>query len=152
MFSVRGFEALFLCAGTLCCLVRLAPQLFLLVICMQMCNPPPLPATALPSPLAAASPAQVFQLLCCNKSSPPQLSVATLPTGQDECFFSNSFIVGLPYSLISCQFGVFFVFKFVVVLVLVVRGGTVYLPMPPSWLEVTVSGLKFKSLIHFNFF
>ena len=101
-----------------------------------MCNPPPLPATALPSPLAAASPAQVFQLLCCNKSSPPQLSVATLPTGQDECFFSNSFIVGLPYSLISCQFWVFFVFKFVVVLVLVVWGGTVYLPTPPSWLEV----------------
>ena len=30
----------------------------------------------------------------------------------------------------------FFVFKFVVVLLLVVRGGTVCLPMPPSWPEV----------------
>ena len=31
---------------------------------------------------------------------------------------------------------VVFVFKFVVVRLLVVRGGTVCLPMPPSWLEV----------------
>ena len=32
--------------------------------------------------------------------------------------------------------GCFFVFKFVAVLVLVVRGGTVCLPTPPSWPEV----------------
>ena len=31
---------------------------------------------------------------------------------------------------------VLFAFKFVAVLLLVVRGGKVYLPMPPSWLEV----------------
>ena len=30
-------------------------------------------------------------------------------------------------------------FKFVVVLLLVVQGGKVYLPMPPSWLEVGVN-------------
>ena len=50
---------------------------------------------------------------------------------KDEC----SLVVRLPYSLISCQFWLFFVFKFVVVLLLVVGGGTVYLPMPPSWPE-----------------
>ena len=32
--------------------------------------------------------------------------------------------------------GYFFVFKCVDVLLLVVRGGKVYLPMPPSWPEV----------------
>ena len=34
--------------------------------------------------------------------------------------------------------GCFSVFKFVVVLLLVVRGGTKCLPMPPSWLEVSL--------------
>ena len=37
--------------------------------------------------------------------------------------------------LFSVRSGCFFVFKFVVLL-LVVRGGTVCLPTPPSWLEV----------------
>ena len=32
-----------------------------------------------------------------------------------------------------------FVFKFVVVLLLVERGDKVYLPMPPSWPEVSVN-------------
>ena len=40
--------------------------------------------------------------------------------------------VRVPYSSIFCQFWLFFVLKFVVVLLLVVRGGTVYLPMPAS--------------------
>ena len=34
------------------------------------------------------------------------------------------------------QFWLFFVFKFVVVLVLFVRRSKVYLPIPPSWPEV----------------
>ena len=59
--------------------------------------------------------------------------MSTLPTGLDECFFFNSLVVRLPYSSIFCQFWLFFVFKFVVVLLLVVRGGTVCLPTPPSW-------------------
>ena len=37
-----------------------------------------------------------------------------------ECFFFNSLVVGLPYSLIFCQFWLFFVFKFVVVLLFAV--------------------------------
>ena len=52
-----------------------------------------------------------------------------------ECFFFNSLIVGLPYSLIFWQFWLFIVFKFVVLL-LVVRGGTVCLPTHPSWMKV----------------
>ena len=42
-------------------------------------------------------------------------------------YFFNSFVVGLPYNSIFCQFWLFFIFKFVVVLLLVVQGGTVCL-------------------------
>ena len=69
-------------------------------------------------------------------SSPPQLTVSILPTSLDECFFINSSFVGIPHKSIFRQFWIFFVLKFVVVLLLVVRGGKVYLPMPPSWPEV----------------
>ena len=64
-----------------------------------------------------------------------QLPLSASPTALDEGFFCNSLAVGLPYSLIFWLFW-FFIFKFVVVLLLVVRGGKVYLPMPPSWPEV----------------
>ena len=63
------------------------------------------------------------------------LLVSTPPTGLDECSFFNSLVVRLPYSSMFCQFWLIFVFKFVVVLLLVIRGGTVCLPTPPSWLE-----------------
>ena len=55
----------------------------------------------------------------------------------DEYFSFNSLVVGLPYSSISWQFWMCFVFKFVVVFLLVVQGGKVYLLMLPSWAEVT---------------
>ena len=42
------------------------------------------------------------------------------PSCRSGCFFLNSLVVGLPNSLIFCQFRLFFVFKFVVVLLLVV--------------------------------
>ena len=74
-----------------------------------------------------------------------QLSVSSPPTSLDECFFFNSLVVGLPYSLIFCQFWGFFVFKFVLVLLLVVRGSTVCLPTPPSWPKVQISLLVLKS-------
>ena len=64
--------------------------------------------------------------------------VSAPPTGLDECFFFISLVVRLLYSSIFCQFWLFFVFKLVVVLLLVVRGGSVCLPMPPSWLEVVL--------------
>ena len=78
----------------------------------------------------------LHQLPLCCVSSSPQLPISIPPTSMDECFFFNSLVVGLPYSSIFCQLWLFFVFKFVVVLILVVRGGTVYPPMPPSWPEV----------------
>ena len=62
----------------------------------------------------------------------PQLPIPAPPTSPDECFFCNSLVVRLPYSSIFCKFWLFFVFKFAVVFLLVVRGGTVCLPMPPS--------------------
>ena len=50
--------------------------------------------------------------------------------------FFDSLVFRLPYSLIFWKFWLFFVFKFVVVLLLVVWGGKVYLPTSPSWPEV----------------
>ena len=65
-------------------------------------------------------PHPVLQPLPCHKSSLPWLPVCTPPTGLDESFFFNSLVVGLPYSSIFWQFWLLFVFKFVVVLLLVV--------------------------------
>ena len=103
VFSQR-FEALFPCTGTLGCVVCLclAPQLFLPVYLHSSVGPPCLPAATLLQVLSAPLP------------------VSAPPTGLDECFFFISLVVGLPCSLIFCQFWLFFVFKFVVVLLLVV--------------------------------
>ena len=125
MFSVRGLEALLPGTGTLGCVVCLAPQLFLSVYLHVNVGLPNPPAATSPGPPATAWPRVL--------SSP--LPISTPPMGLDECFFFNSLVVGLPYSSILCQFWLFFVFKCVVVLLLVVRGGTVCLPMPPSWPE-----------------
>ena len=116
-FSVRVFEALFPHAGTLGCTFCLAPHLFLLVYLPTNVGPPGLPAAALSCVLSTLLP------------------ISTPPTGLDECFLFDSLVVGLPYSLIFWQLWLFFVFKLVVVLLLVVRGGTVCLPTPPSWPE-----------------
>ena len=78
----------------------------------------------------------VLQLLPWLLFSPPWLPIFSPPTSLDECFFFNSLVVGLPYSSIFCQFLLFFVFNFVVVFLSVVEGGKLYLPTPPSWLEV----------------
>ena len=83
-------------------MVCLAPQLFLQVYPFVNVGPP--------RPSAAA-------LLCVLST---QLPISAPPTSLDECFFFNSLVVGLPYSLIFWQFWLFFVFKFVVVLLLVV--------------------------------
>ena len=75
------------------------------------------PATTLWGLLAAAWPALFHnpppvwfcQPLPCRESSPPRLPISTPPTGLGECFFFFSLVVGLPYSLIFCQFWLFFV-------------------------------------------
>ena len=47
---------------------------------------------------------------------PPWLPDLATPTSLNECSFFKSVVVGLPYSLIFWQFWLFFVFKFVFVL------------------------------------
>ena len=116
-FSARGFEALVSCTGTLGCTVCLAPQLFLLAY----------PQTNVGNP--------VRQLPSCHPSSLTLLPVSTPPTGLDECFFFNSLVVRLPFSLIFWQFWLFFVFKLVVILLLFVRGREIFLPTPLSCLS-----------------
>ena len=58
-----------------------------------------------------------------------------LLTSLDECFFFNSLVVGLPCSSIFWHFWLFFVFRLVVIVLLVVQGGEAYLLKPLSWLE-----------------
>ena len=122
----QGFEALFPHAGALGCTVCLTPQLFLPVYLHLNVGPP--------SPQSPTSPGLPATTLL--RVLFAQLPSSAPPTGMDECFFFNSLVVRLPYSSIFCQFWLFFVFKCVVVLLLVVRGGTVCLPMPPSWPKV----------------
>ena len=110
VFSQR-FEALFPHAGALGCVVCLAPQFFLPVYLSVNVGPPSLPAAA-PSP---GPPATTLP-----RVPSAQLPVSTPPTGLGECFFFNSLVVRLLYSLIFWQFWLFSVFKFVVVLLLVV--------------------------------
>ena len=57
-------------------------------------------------------------------------------------FLLNSLVVRLLFSLIFWKLWLFFVFKCVVVLLLVVRGGQVYLPTPPSWPEICLEIFK----------
>ena len=116
--TVRGFEALFPCDRTQGCGSVLLPSCSSQFICTQMWDhlvhqPPPF-----------------------HESSLPWLPVSAPPTSFNEYFFFNSLVVRLPCSLIFWHFWLFFVFKFVVVLLVVVRGGKAYLPMPPSWPEV----------------
>ena len=108
--------------------VCLTTQLFLPVYLHANVGPPAPPATDCPGPPAAT----LLRVLS------TRLPISAPSTGLDEYYFFNSLVVGLPYSSIFCQFWLFFVFKFVVVLLLVVRGGTVCLPTPPSWPEVLI--------------
>ena len=81
----QWFEVLFPRAGALGCAFCLTPQVFLLVYPQVNVGPPAPPAATLPQVLSARS-----------------LSVP--PTSLDECFFFISLVVGLPNSLIFCQF------------------------------------------------
>ena len=95
----------------------------------------------------------LLQLLPCvasNLQHREVLPVSTPSTSLDECFFFNSLVVRFPYSSIFWQFWLFFVFKFVVVLLLVVWGGKVYLPMSPSSPDVSKSVNYFGSLLLTN--
>ena len=103
-------EALFPQAGALGCVVCFAPLPFLPVYLGANVGPQGLLAVALPAPFVPQSttsldPATLPRVLC------SQLPISAPPTGLDECFFFISLVVRLPYSLIFCQFWLFFVFK-----------------------------------------
>ena len=114
VFNQR-FEALFPCFGALVCPVCFTPPPFLQVYLCANVGPQGLPATTLWGLLAAAWPAPfhnppprwVRQPPRCRESSLPWLPISAPPTGLGECFFFISLVVGLPYSLIFCQFWLF---------------------------------------------
>ena len=118
VFNQR-FEALFVHAGALGCEVCFAPLPFLLVYLCTNVGLQDLPATtswgllasALPAPFHNLPPCWVRQPPPCHVSSPHRLPISTPPTCLDECSFFISLVLGLPYSLIFCQFWLFFVFK-----------------------------------------
>ena len=70
---------------------------------------PSYPHTNVGLPALPCPPPILKPLLCCE-CSPLWLPVSAPPTGLDECFFLNSLIDGLPYSLIFWQFWLFFDF------------------------------------------
>ena len=72
-----------------------------------------------PRPPQASSHHLAVSPLCPNCASLPQLCISAPSTGQDECFFFKSLVVGILYSSIFWQFWLFFVFKLLVVLPLV---------------------------------
>ena len=89
VFSVIGFKALFLLAGTLGSSICLAPQLFLPVYPHANVGPSGLP----PPP--------------CIESSPPGQSVSAPSTSLDECFLFNSLVAGLPHISFFWEFWLF---------------------------------------------
>ena len=78
----------------------LGPPAATLMASYSLARPTPQSADSLGLPAAALS-----------RVLSAQLSVSDPPTDLDECFFFISLVVGFPYSLIFCQFWLFFVFK-----------------------------------------
>ena len=124
VFSVRGFEALFPCAGTLGCVVCLAPQLFLPAYPHTNVGPPVLPAAASHTHHLAGCPLHPS----CASPLLPQVwvNVPSLTLWLSD-FHTVQF---------SGRSGCFFLFKLVVILPLVGQGSEAYLPTPPSCPEV----------------
>ena len=124
IFTARGFKAFFSHSETLGCVVCLTPKLFLPVYLHT--NVGPL-ATALPA----------WPSSCCLAVHPLLPSCPSLPRLPVWLNISSltPWLSDFHAVWLSGSFGYFFVYKFVVLL-LVVRGGKVYVLMPPSWLEV----------------
>ena len=109
IFSVRGFENLFLCSGTLSCAVCLTPQLVLPIYLQANVGLPNLPTAASLGLPATAFTVPVLQPLPCQESSQAQLPTSAPPTSLDECLCFNSLVVKLLYSSILWQFWLFFI-------------------------------------------
>ena len=98
----------------------------------------------------------------CGKSCPPATALptqsATFPGvlclfyQLDKGFFFNSLVARLSWSLIFWQFRLLFVFKLVVILLLVVRGSEVFLHKPPSWLAAHLFSFFFSLIFVYIFF
>ena len=108
VLAVRGFEALFLCTGTLGCVVCLAPQLFLPVYPHTNVGPPSPPATASPTRSSSHSLAAFLLPQC---SSLPLLPVwMNIPSltpwfsGFHTVQFSGSFGYFLFFNLLLSLF------------------------------------------------
>ncbi|KAF6084387.1 hypothetical protein HJG60_008649 [Phyllostomus discolor] len=129
----QWFEASFLCAEALGCVVCLNPQRFLPVYLWANVGPPAPPVTISPGGqrcLARPSPPATVVL----RPLSSQLPNSAPPTGLDECFFFNSLAVGLPYSLIFCRFWLFFVSKLLLSFFwLCEEAQCVYLRLHLSW-------------------
>ena len=119
------FRLYFLSTGTLGCMVYLAPQLFLPVYLHANVGAPAPPTTTLP--------ALVLQVLPCLEYSLPGLPLSTPPTGLDECFFFNSFIVRLPYSSIFWQFWLFLFLNLLLSFWLCKEAKCIYLHLRLGW-------------------
>ena len=127
VFSQR-FEALFPGAGALGCAVCLAPQFFLPVYPHANVGPPASPAAALLGSWAAALP----WVLSTGPVHPNCPSLPLLLIWMNVSSLSP-WLSDLHTVRFSVSSGFFcFLFKFVVLLLLV-EGGTGYLPMPSSW-------------------
>ena len=83
--------------------------------------------------------------LPCGKFSPS--THLTSLVGLVDCFF-NSWVVGVPCSLILWHFWLFIDFRVVVILLSIVRGSEGFLPTPPSWPELPCVILN---TINFNY-
>ena len=135
VFSVRGLRFYFTALELWVAQSVSVPSCSFWFICTQVWDRPvhnPLPPgsasrhLARPDPPSADLP-QVLSTL---------LPVSALPTGLDECL--SPWLSDFHTAQFSVSSGCFFFFlKFVVLLV--VRGGTVCLPTPPSWLEGILS-------------
>ena len=109
-FSVRGLEALFLHIVTLGCVVCLAPQLFLPVSPHINVGPPTPPDTTCPGPPATTLLRVLFDGCPSLALLPVWMNVSSLTPWSSDFHIAR----------FSGSFGCFFVFKFVVVLLLVV--------------------------------
>ena len=138
VFTARSYAALLPGSGTLGCTVW--PR------AVMACSPDVPPSFYLPHmnmgpPVLLATTAAASLLLphsILSALAPHLHLISTLPPHLDEYFFFKSWVVRLPHSLIFWQFWLYFVLRLVVILRVVVRGGEVCVPMPPSWPEVLI--------------
>ena len=83
--------------------------------------------------------------------SPPQFPGSSPPAFLDEYALFKYLVARLPYSSILWQFWLFFVFRLVVILLMVVWRRKACLPMPSSWPEVCNEGILNLASVYFFF-